>query len=146
MDTETIMQLINALDHTGWKTFEIEDNGFHLKIERDLLGGTPAPVAVVQPSSVVPATVSAPAPAPAAAQAGVKEITSPLVGIFHQVDEDNPVKAGEVYQKGQPICLIEAMKLMNEINMPEDGEITYIAVETNDTVEFGQVLMQYRPV
>ena len=144
MDINYIKELIESLKETGWKKLEIEDNGFHLKIDREQ-NAPEAVKYVVQemPEAVIP---KQPDDVAAASTPGGKDITSPLVGIFHHMDGKNKVQVGQIYEKGQPVCLIEAMKLMNEITMPEDGEITYIAVQDSDSVEYGQVLIQYRPM
>ena len=142
MDIKSIKELIETLKETGWKKLEIEDNGFCLKIDREQDAQETVKYAVKQePEAVSPQPDDAPAPV-----SGAKDITSPLVGIFHHLDGKNKIQVGQIYEKGQPICLIEAMKLMNEIIMPENGEITFIAVQDSDSVEYGQVLIQFRPM
>lgn len=78
-----------------------------------------------------------------------KEIVSPMVGTFFRAaapDADPFVNEGEVVEKGQTVCIIEAMKLMNEIPMEEKGKIVKILVENTQSVEYGQVLFLYEPV
>ena len=92
------------------------------------------------PAAAVPA---APAEEPAPAASKGKEITSPLVGVFHSLSEGKAVKIGDKLKKGDIVCMVEAMKLMNEITMPEDGEITWVACEEGGSVEYGQLLYNY---
>jgi len=142
MDINSIKELIESLKETGWNKLEIEDNGFRLKIDREQENSGAVKYVVPEPQAQIPEPIPE-APAPVS---GAKDISSPLVGIFHHLDGQKKVQVGQSYEKGQTVCLIEAMKLMNEIVMPEDGEITYIAVQDSDSVEYGQVLMQYRPL
>ena len=72
-----------------------------------------------------------------------KEIKSPLVGIFRELEGARKVKIGDKLKKGDTVCNIEAMKLLNDLNMPEDGEIVWIAASDGDAVEYDQVLFHY---
>jgi acetyl-CoA carboxylase biotin carboxyl carrier protein len=105
----------------------------------------PAPVEVAGPSR--PAADGARAPA-AAPSATLKEIKSPMVGTFYSAPEpgaDPYVKAGSRIAAGQTVCIIEAMKIMNEIEAEFGGVIREIAVENAQAVEFGQVLFRVEP-
>ena len=96
----------------------------------------PAPVAV-------PEAVEAPA-APAPEAAG-KEVPAPMVGVVYlqaNPDADPYVQVGDSVKKGQVLCLIEAMKLMNEIVAPQDGVVSAILVENENIVEYGQALFR----
>ena len=95
----------------------------------------------VRQGEAVPPAAPAEEPAPAASKG--KEITSPLVGVFHSLSEGKAVKIGDKLKKGDIVCMVEAMKLMNEITMPEDGEITWVACEEGGSVEYGQLLYNY---
>ena len=150
MQLEEILQLIKAVDETGFDKFELADEAFQLKLERRNYrlalerGGTPLIVGSPGPTS---APVQPVAPAreemePAPEKSGL-EITSPLIGVFHALPEGKAVKVGDHVKKGEVICMIEAMKLMNEILMPEDGEITEVAVKDMDMVEYGDLLYRY---
>lgn len=80
--------------------------------------------------------------------AGLKEITSPFVGTFYRSsspDSDPYVKPGDRVSKGQALCIVEAMKIMNEIESEFDGEIVEICAENETYVEFGQVLFKVKP-
>lgn len=152
MDISKVMQLIRSLEPTGWTKFELDEKDFHLKLERGMAESAPA-AAPAAPAA--PAPAAAPAPEAAIAEpagqegapalSGTKEILSPLVGIFHPLQGDKAVKPGDRLKKGDTVCMVEAMKLMNEIVMPEDGEICFVSVSDGDMVEYNQVLMHYLP-
>lgn len=81
-------------------------------------------------------------------QSGLVEITSPFVGTFYRSsspESDPYVKPGDRVSKGQALCIVEAMKIMNEIESEADGEIVEICVENETYVEFGQVLFRVKP-
>ncbi|MEM9771281.1 MAG: acetyl-CoA carboxylase biotin carboxyl carrier protein [Cyanobacteria bacterium P01_D01_bin.73] len=110
------------------------------------------PAVPVAPAPVTPAAApAAPAPAPAAAppqaDAKVKEILSPMVGTFYRAPapgEDPFINVGDRVQSGQTVCIIEAMKLMNELEAELTGEIIELLVEDGQPVEFDQPLMRVR--
>ena len=107
------------------------------------MGVAAAPVAVAAPQA--PANVPAPQ-APAAQEVAHKgkALTSPMVGTFYSApspDADAFVKVGQTIKEGDVVCIVEAMKLMNEIESDFSGKITEICVEDGQPVEFGQVLM-----
>ena len=74
----------------------------------------------------------------------IKTIESPFVGAYHDLPEGKKVKAGDKVVKGQAVCNIEAMKLFNEITMPEDGVIVSVDAKEGDVLEFGQTILKYR--
>jgi acetyl-CoA carboxylase biotin carboxyl carrier protein len=108
----------------------------------------------MQPVSLVPRSGAAaeapPAPAAASAQAGDKQghlVNSPFVGTFYRTpapDQPAFVEVGSVVKKGQVLCIIEAMKLMNEIDSEYDGEIVTIYVENGQPVQYGERLFAIR--
>src|SRR5690242_17058500 len=117
-------------------------------------GGTSAPLPPLQPVSLLrggPAGEPAPASAaPAAAPADKKGhvVPSPFVGTFYRTpapDQPAFVEVGSVVRKGQVLCIIEAMKLMNEIEADEPGKVTEVLVENGQPVEFGQPLFRVEP-
>lgn len=105
----------------------------------------------VQPSMQMPnmaSAISSSAPAAKSSSDGYKEITSPFVGTFYRSsspESDPYVKPGDRVSKGQALCIVEAMKIMNEIESEFDGEIVEICVENETYVEFGQVLFKVKP-
>jgi len=114
----------------------------------------PAPLpAAVAPSAPVPAAApaapSAPPPAAAAARSDLPTITAPMVGTFYSAPapgEPAFVDVGSRVAVGQPVCILEAMKLMNELETEFSGEVVEILVENGTPVEFGQALMRIRAV
>jgi acetyl-CoA carboxylase biotin carboxyl carrier protein len=118
----------------------------------------PAPVPVLMPSAQLPpaapvrpaegtASTAAPAPAPAA-PAGLKEIRSPMVGTFYRSPEPGAepyVSGGARITPGQTVCIIEAMKIMNEIEAEIAGIVREVCVDDAQPVEFGQVLFRVDP-
>ena len=157
MDLKSILELLKAVDETSLNKFELEDGVFAVKMERGTgesktvyvtappqisaqIGSAPVAAPAEAPAAAVPA---APAEEPAPAASKGKEITSPLVGVFHSLSEGKAVKIGDKLKKGDIVCMVEAMKLMNEITMPEDGEITWVACEEGGSVEYGQLLYNY---
>jgi acetyl-CoA carboxylase biotin carboxyl carrier protein len=76
------------------------------------------------------------------AGADIHGVTAPMVGVFHALK--SPVAMGDAVRKGQAVCVIEAMKLMNEIVAEHDGEVVWIAAREGDMVEYGQLLMQIK--
>jgi acetyl-CoA carboxylase biotin carboxyl carrier protein len=116
-----------------------------VRISRGVAAGPSATVApaqlLSQPASVPDAGEAAPV---AGEEAGFAEITSPMVGTFYRAPApgaDNYVEEGQRIEKGTPICIIEAMKIMNEIESEYGGTIHKIKVSNAEPVEYGQVLM-----
>lgn len=153
MQLEEILRLIQAVDETNFDKFELTDEAFQLKLERRnyrlaleregaplVIGTQGGPV--FQPPSE-PAMIEPEVAIEPHVEAG-EEITSPLIGVFHELPDGQAVRVGDRVRKGDPICLIEAMKLMNEILMPEDGEITEVACADESMVEFGDVLFRFK--
>jgi acetyl-CoA carboxylase biotin carboxyl carrier protein len=114
-----------------------------------------APVAIAAPAPA-PAVASAPVAAPAAAsapaapaqEAGLVEIKSPMVGTFYRSaspDAPSYVEEGGRVEKGKPVCIVEAMKLMNEIEADVTGTVVKVCVQNEQPVEYGTVLFLVRP-
>ena len=102
-------------------------------------------VALAQATTPVPAPAAAPAVSPS--EDGLSFVTSPIVGTFYAAPapEAQPyVKVGDLVHKGQVLCIVEAMKLMNEIEADSAGTIVEILVENGKAVEFGQKLFKVR--
>lgn len=155
MNVSQIRELIEALDTSSVAEVTIKDGGTEVSIKKpEALGGAPAAPA---PAPVAPAAASAPAvaePAPAAAEpesapaadarpASWKAVESPMVGTFYQApapDADPFVKVGDTVAEGQTLCIVEAMKLMNEIPAEEACVVREVCVRDADPVEFGQPL------
>ena len=162
MQYEELVKLIDKLDQSSLAYFEFTNDNERLLLAKEVpqVAG-PAPVVVTDvtesaaltaPASLAaPAPVVAPevaeapaAPAPAPAAAG-KDVPAPMVGVVYlqaNPDADPYVQVGDSVKKGQVLCLIEAMKLMNEIVAPQDGVVSAILVENENIVEYGQALFR----
>ena len=162
MQYEELVKLIDKLDQSSLAYFEFTNDNERLLLAKEVpqVAG-PAPVVVTDvtesaaltaPASLAaPAPVAAPdlveapaAPAPAPAAAG-KDVPAPMIGVVYlqdNPDADTYVQVGDSVKKGQVLCLIEAMKLMNEIVAPQDGVVSAILVEKENIVEYGQALFR----
>ena len=154
LDHEQLHRLLEALGESDIQEFRLEGDDFRLEIRRNL----PAQ-AVMAP--VMPATVAAAAPAPAASaepaaappastatRSDLLEVTAPMVGTFYRAPapgEPAFVEVGSQINVGQAVCILEAMKLMNELESEVGGEVVEILVDNGTPVEFGQVLMRVKP-
>jgi acetyl-CoA carboxylase biotin carboxyl carrier protein len=162
MDLDQLKQILDLVRAHELSEFEIEQEGLRLKIRKDAVGAPavvvhapvpppPAhggPAAVAAPISSVSSGSSVPGGAPTAADGGDAEIElavvkSPIVGTFYRSPEPGApsfVDIGTLVKKGQVLCIIEAMKLMNEIDSEYDGEIVNVYVETGQPVQYGERL------
>ena len=132
MDIKELEKVIQILRENGVTEFELEQDGTHIKLARGQLVAA-APVATALPTAVEVAHHAAPqlsVSAPAAdAYAGLERVESPIVGTFYRrpsPDADAFVQEGDVVKKGDTLCIVEAMKLMNEIEAPISGKIAKI--------------------
>ena len=149
MDLRKLKTLIDLVSESGVAELEITEGEDRVRIV-NRNGAAPVqvhqPVTVAQPMPVpAPAPEAAPAPAaaPAAPQQTGTPLTSPMVGTFYRAPSpgaDPFVKVGDTVKKGQIVCIIEAMKLLNEVEADMDGTIKEVCVENGQPVEFGQSL------
>ena len=145
MDMKQIKAVLRTLDGTDVTEFEYEDEGLRLRVSRGSDAVAPAIVAAPFPAAVAAASVPLAAPvavAPVAVDSG-NLITSPFVGTFYRAPAPDVAPFAEVGQrveKGQTLCIVEAMKLMNEIEADVSGTVKSIFVENAQPVEFGQKL------
>jgi acetyl-CoA carboxylase biotin carboxyl carrier protein len=157
---ETLRAIVEVLEGTDITRLDWRRGDERLVIRRGpevqthAVVHAPAPVAHV---TAAPAFHAAPAAAPAKTEAAPKAeaakpgtlVTSPFVGTFYRSpspDAPSFVDVGSVVRKGQVLCIVEAMKLMNEIEAEAPGKISEILVENGKTVEFGQPLFRIEPV
>jgi acetyl-CoA carboxylase biotin carboxyl carrier protein len=122
--------------------------GTGVVITRTGVSAAPAPPAPGAPPAAAAPPALAEAPRPAAQGSGLKEIRSPMVGTFYSAPEpgaDAYVKVGARISSGQTVCIIEAMKIMNEIEAEFGGVVREVNVEDSQPVEFGQVLFRVDP-
>lgn len=147
MDLRKLKTLIDLVSESGVAELEITEGEDRVRIV-NRNGAAPVqvhqPVTVAQPMPVpVPAPEVAPAPAPTAPQQTGTPLTSPMVGTFYRAPSpgaDPFVKVGDTVKKGQVVCIIEAMKLLNEVEVDMDGTVKEVCVENGQPVEFGQSL------
>ena len=148
MKIDEIRELAAIMNETGLTAIEIEECGARLKLKRELYAGAPVTVSA--------APVQAPAAPAQAAEPQQKddrgvdfndvvEIKSPLVGLLYVApspDSAPYVKVGDHVKKGDVLCVVEAMKLMNEITATQDGEIVDVCAQNGSVVEYGQTLFK----
>ena len=160
MDLDQLKKILDLVREHELAEFEIEHEGLRLKIRKDSAGTiTTVPAAhTVQPLPPQPAVAAppvAPQPAAAAPVAPVGEdneielavVKSPIVGTFYRSSEPGAaafVEIGSLVRKGQVLCIIEAMKLMNEIDSEYEGEIVNVYVENGQPVQYGERLFAIR--
>jgi acetyl-CoA carboxylase biotin carboxyl carrier protein len=153
---EQIKELIELVGTHGLQGLEVERSGFRVQIT-----GKPGPVPVAMPVAqpAIPASVASPAiaavsppvaptaPEPVAEEPAGHVLESPIVGTFYTAPSPEAapfVRVGDRVKKGQVLCIVEAMKLMNEIEADIDGEITRIFPENAQPVEYGEPLFAIR--
>ena len=152
MELEQIKAIIAMMKENDLSEFSMEQDGLKIRIKRGPEGFqqtvTLPPPVPAQPVSVpVPAVAPAVAPAPATPPAGIEHVTSPMVGTFYRAPSPDSPPYVEVGQEVDPetvVCIIEAMKVMNEIKAEKTGVITEILAENAKPVEFGQKLFAVR--
>jgi len=150
-DLKEILRILEAQDITE---FELEQDGVKLRVCRNSVGPAPAagaalvhlPPAVAASPSTVPAVEAGPPPAEPAANGAL--VKSPIVGTFYRAADPNSapfVSVGDRVEVGQVLCIIEAMKLMNEIEAEVAGEIAKVHPENGQPVQYGDPLFTVRP-
>ena len=153
---EEIAEILKAIDSSSCDELVVETGELKLEARRNGAAGAPTPVREASAPAAASASASATArPAPAAAptpkiEAGSNQamITAPMVGTFYRAPSPDAapfVEIGSVVRKGEPVCLIEVMKLFTTINAEHDGRIVEIAAQNGELVEFGQTLFVINP-
>jgi acetyl-CoA carboxylase biotin carboxyl carrier protein len=146
MDLRKLKKLIDLVQESGIAELEVTEGEEKVRIRRggvaEVIPVAAAPAAAPVPAaSAVPAAPAAPAEAPAAPEGHL--VKSPMVGTFYRASspEAKPfVEVGDSVKTGQTVCIIEAMKLMNEIECDKDGVVKAILVENGQPVEYGEPL------
>jgi acetyl-CoA carboxylase biotin carboxyl carrier protein len=148
MDIRKVKKLIELLEESNIGEIEIKEGEESVRISRH--GNQPAaPVAYAAPAPVAPAPAPAPAPAaetaaPAAAPVADNAVLSPMVGTFYRAPSPEApsfVEVGQTVRVGDVLCIVEAMKMMNQIEADRAGTVTAIHVENGEAVEFDQPLI-----
>lgn len=152
MDLKELKALLRLMEGNDVEELEIEQGGRRVRIRRRSAQQLTAPPAIVplpHPGAASPVTASPLAPAATPPEtAGLVPVVSPMVGTFYRAPAPGAepyVKEGDPIQKGTVLCIIEAMKLMNEIESEVKGRIARIPVENGQPVEFGQTLFLVEP-
>lgn len=161
MDLKQIKQIIDLMKRSELTEFAVEEEGFKLKIRRGTNGlpivstgrgsNSPFPLVDTNPPIPIPAAPVAPgasvAPAPVQEEAGVGYIKSPMVGTFYRAasPESKPfADVGTKAVENTVVCIIEAMKIMNEIQAEAKGTVLEVLVENGQPVEYGQRLFKIK--
>ena len=161
LDPDQLRQLLALLGDSDIQELKLEGDDFRLEVRRNLPAPAPATVTMVQapagaapppppapaaPMGAVPGP-SAPPPPAASVRSDLQAVTAPMVGTFYRSSAPGEapfVEVGSRISAGQPVCILEAMKLMNELECEFSGEVVEILVENGTPVEFGQVLMRIK--
>ena len=160
VDLDFVRSLIAAVDASGIDSLEISRGGTRIRISK-----TASPAAVVassanhappaaqvtsqdRPAAPAPPTLAQPGAPESPPPANLLEVTSPMVGTFYRSPSPEAppyVEVGSRVVKGQTLCILEAMKLMNELESEVQGTVREICVENSEPVEYGQVLFRIEP-
>ena len=161
MQLSDVSNLVKLLDKSGLAEMRFSDGTFSLVLKKESKQVAAAPTYIAAPAPIgvahagpaptaAPAAGSAPAtPAEKSAASAYKEITSPMVGTFYSSSSPGSpalAQVGTMVKPGQVLCIIEAMKIMNEIECDLSGEIVEVCVTNETPVEYGTVLFRVRPV
>ncbi|MDX1979987.1 MAG: acetyl-CoA carboxylase biotin carboxyl carrier protein [Bryobacteraceae bacterium] len=150
MTINEIKEIIQLLTESGVAEMEVQRGENRVWIRRS--GATPEVQVTAPPVTTVPAPVAAAAPPPAsppATEESLPVVKSPIVGTFYESSSPGAqpfVKVGDTVQPGQVLCIIESMKLMNEIEAETAGVIAAKLVPNGKPVEYGEALFTYRPL
>lgn len=160
MDLETLRGFADLMEERGLTRIKLEEPDLTLELEREGAGATQPPAWPAFPPAMPAAWPAAPAAAPAAPAAttepaaptapaqvasGATEVCAPMVGVFYVAPSPGAepfVRVGSKVKKGETLCILEAMKLMNEVVAECDGEIAEICANDGDLVEYGRVLFR----
>lgn len=155
LDHDQLRALLALLGDSDIQELCLEGDDFRLEVRRNLPAAAPvattqAPFQAPPPPQVAaaPAAAMPSVPPPVAARSDLQAITAPMVGTFYRSPapgEPAFVEVGSRINAGQPVCILEAMKLMNELESEISGEVVEILLENGTPVEFGQVLMRIKP-
>jgi len=153
MDLAYLRRLIKLVDESGVVELELEEEGTKIRITKAKQNSSPSAIAAHAPTAETVHLIPVSAPSPLSAEpslpavvepvAAHHEVRSPIVGTFYRApspDAEPYVQVGQTVQRGQVLCIVEAMKLMNEIESDVSGRILKILVENAQPVEYNQVL------
>jgi len=155
VELQDIRNIVELMNEHGLTDFDLSKKDFHLKLKKGpdmealsgLLASMPRVSAQAAPAAAPVAAAAAPAAAAAAPAAEGAEITSPMVGTFYRKpapDAPNFVEVGSTVSEGQTLCIIEAMKVMNEIKAERSGTICALVATDGNPVQYGDVLFRIK--
>ncbi len=145
-EIEDLVELLNRYHLTE---LELEKKGVRIRVRRDLAPTATSSAIEVGSTSESPSSSLSQQASPSAETSHFLTITSPIVGTFYRAsspDADPYVEEGALVKKGQVLCIVEAMKLMNEIEAEADGKVIKVLVDSTTPVEFGQPLFLIDPL
>ena len=153
MDLKDIKAIIDLMRKNSVTEFELEKDDFKIRLKRGANGGgaiasSEDTSVTYAPQPAAPAPAPAPAPPPQVPPSNELEIKSPMIGTFYRAPSPESAPYVEVGTEVSPetvVCIIEAMKVMNEIKAEAKGVVTQVMVENAKPVEFGQPLFKIRP-
>lgn len=149
MDIRKVKKLIELLEESGIAEIEISEGEESVRISRYPQGGAPAPIVhyaappVAAPVAAAPAAIAAPVAAAPVVSKADHTVTAPMVGTYYSAASPGAkafVDIGSEVNVGDTLCIIEAMKMMNQIESDKAGRVTAVLVKNGDPVEFGQPL------
>ncbi len=157
IDLRYVKKLLEMLDESAVDSLEISsEKGMRIRLSKSgparavmpMAAAQAAPVAIAAPAAAAPAAPAAAAAPAEPAKSNAIEVKSPMVGTFYGAPEPGAapyVAVGQTVKQGQVLCIIEAMKIMNEIESEVSGTIVEVCGQDAHPVEFGQVLFRVRP-
>ena len=158
MNFDEIKQLLEMVREHELSEFELERDDFKIRVRKNTSGQWTASMppmphvnyapVMAPPMAPPPPAAAAPALTPAQEDTDFAVVKSPIVGTFYRAPEPGAkpfADVGDTVRKGQVLCIIEAMKLMNEINSDVDGEVVKVYVENGQPVQYGERLFAIRP-
>lgn len=151
MNIKKIQEIVELMNANGLTEVDIEEEGSKVKLIKRASGPAEQTMVAVPQHQVIPAQPSMPQALEKPREDAKKlvEIKSPMVGTFYRApapDAKPYVQVGDIIHKGDVLCIVEAMKLMNEVKSEHDGRIVDIHVENAEPVEFGQTMFLVEPI
>ena len=148
MDLRDVKRLVHLMDLHGLTEVELEDEGRRVRLRKGYDAHAAMPAQILAPIAPVPAPAAGAAPAAAAPASRGTEIRSPMVGTFYRSASPEAaafVEVGDILRKDQVVCIIEAMKVMNEIKSEVEGEVLAVLAQNAEAVEYDQPLFLVKP-
>ena len=147
MDTKQVKEIAETMRENSLTMFELTENGTTLRMERNLLGDSPYNNNTAQEVIKTSEPAKDEKAMPSDEESGYTLVKSPIVGVFYSAPSPQAepyVQVGSKIKKGDTLCIIEAMKLLNEINSECDGEVAEICASNGQVVEYGQILLKIK--